>query len=45
MEDKKYAVPGLILIRLGNIFSCIEENKTDVALFQLGMLQEIMGHI
>lgn len=45
MEDKKYAVPGFILFNLGEIFSCIEENKADVALFKLGKLQEVINCI
>lgn len=44
MEDKKYAVPGIILYKLSEIFSCIEENKIDIALFELGVLQEMLGH-
>lgn len=45
MEDKKYAVPGSILFKLVEIFSCIEEDKADVALFKLGKLQEVINCI
>lgn len=44
MEDKKYIITGDIIVKLSKIFSCIEENKIDIALFELGVLQEMLGH-
>lgn len=43
MEDKKYTITGDIIIKLSKIFLCIEENKIDIALFELGKLQEMLG--
>lgn len=44
MENKKYIITGDIIVKLSKIFSCIEENKIDIALFELGVLQEMLGH-
>lgn len=45
MEDKKYIITGDIIIKLYKVFSCIEENKVDIALFKLGKLQEVINCI